>query len=65
MKNNENWNDASLKLTIKSVEIGNSLQTIDQRWDVIVTSFYNHMYGITQSWGKKEGGFTKRRSYTS
>jgi hypothetical protein len=49
MKKKGNWNDASLKLMIENVDVGNSLQTIVQRWGVIITSFHNHMYGITQS----------------
>ncbi len=64
MKKNGNWNDASLKSTMESAEVGNNLQTIAQRWGVIVTSFHNHMYVITQSWKKEKHEFYKQKKVT-
>jgi hypothetical protein len=49
---------------IENVEIGNSLQTIAQRWGVIVTSFHNRMYGITQSWKKRKAWVLQKKKVT-
>jgi hypothetical protein len=49
---------------MESAEVGNNLQTIAQRWGVIVTSFHNHMYVITQSWKKEKHEFYKQKKVT-
>jgi hypothetical protein len=35
---------------MENIEVGGNLHTATWRWGVLVTSFHNHVYGITKSW---------------
>lgn len=54
MNKNENWNDATLNLTMDVIEGGNKIQIASRMFGVHVTSHVNHMYGITQSHRKNK-----------
>lgn len=49
LNKNENWDDATLNLTMDVVEGGNKIQIASYVFGVHVTSLTNNMYGITQS----------------
>jgi hypothetical protein len=49
MRKNGNWDNTSLKLVMENIEASGNLHTTTWRWGVLVTSFRNHVYGITKS----------------
>ncbi len=56
---NKNWDNASLKLAMDSVETSGSLQTVAQRWGAPTTSLHNHIYEIIYHEKEGQHGFYK------
>jgi hypothetical protein len=47
LNENDNWDDATLNSTMDVVEGDNKIQIASRMFGVHITSYMNHMYGIT------------------
>jgi hypothetical protein len=60
MRKNGNWDNASLKLVMESIEVGSNLHIVVHKWGVPTTLLHNCVYGIKHN-QEKEGKQVCRR----